>query len=109
MEAYYCFIAEEEVVDAVHGAVGRGFGRECVGCGYFVFGKAGFPGKAFRIFSAMAHPLGPIHRSQVKPVIRPVELLLKIGIDELREKDAVKGGVLTDEDSRSALDVVSLQ
>ena len=46
----------------------------------------------------------PIHGSEIKPVIRPIEKLLRIGIDQLRKKNAIKRGVLTNKDRLLAPD-----
>lgn len=84
--------------DAVHCAVGFRFGGEIVVACDEIFGKAGFPGKGSGLMFGLLEREGPVHRSQIEPVVGPAEEFLRIGIDELGEKDPVKGRILADED-----------
>lgn len=83
---------------AIHGAVGFFFAGESVLFGDEVFRKACFPGEGAFFLLGLLDRKGPVHGGEVEPMIRPAEQLLRIGVDQLREKDSVEGGVLADKD-----------
>ncbi len=97
-EADYGLIAQEQMGDSVHGSMGLSLAGQFVLRGDQVFGYACFPRKWTLFLPRFIHGERPIHRGEVEPVVRPIQQLLRIGVDELGEKDSVEGGVLANEE-----------
>ena len=76
--------------DAIHGAVGLGFGGEVVVGGDEVFREARFPGEGSGMEFGLVEREGPVHRGKIEPVVGPAEEFLRVGVDELGEKDPVE-------------------
>ncbi len=100
-----CFVTKQQVLYTIHGPVGLFFFRQAILCGNLIFRNTRHPWQRPLVLCRLFHCNGPIHGSEIKPVVRPAQELLRIGIDELGEKNSVKRWVLANKDCFFSSDI----
>lgn len=102
---YDSLVAEDEVIDPVHGSVGSLLQGKGEACCDLILGKPDLPGKRSFLFLRCTHASCPVHGGKIEPMIGPTKSLLDFCRDHLREECPIEGGVLADEDGPVSFDL----
>src|ERR1700733_11121171 len=90
------------MIDAIYREMRNGFYWQLIFRSYIVFGKAHLLGQGFALQSFLLAIYHPVHRSQIQPVIGPIEFFLRVCINKLRKEGPVESGILTDENRHAS-------